>query len=713
MGRKAKKIITKKLMTEQVVQLFLKNSASGLNYKQISAKLDIKDGGLKQMITTILNELKASGFLEEEYTGKYKYKHKGAYVTGIVDMTSSGSAYIISDEVLEDIFVSRENMMNALHGDRVKVYVFVRKKAKKSEGEIVEIIDRARTTFVGTIEKATGFAFLIPESRNMPYDIFIPGDQLSKARNGDRAIVKIVTWSKGSKNPVGEIVEILGKAGDHQAEMHAILAEFQLPIRFSQDVIQAADNLPDQITPEDIASRRDFREITTFTIDPEDAKDFDDALSFRRLENGNFEIGVHIADVTHYVRENTLLEKEAAERATSVYLVDRVVPMLPERLSNFICSLRPHEDKLCFAAVFEMNEAAQVLDSWFGRTIIHSNHRFTYQEAQTGIDTHEGPLSEELDILNKLAQTMRKNRFRQGAIAFDRVELKFKLDEAGKPLGVFQRLHGTANELIEEFMLLANKMVAEYVGKVEKGRMPKTFVYRIHDKPDQEKLANLSAFIQRFGYTINPGKGESTSHALNRLLDLVDGRPEQNIIETLAVRSMAKAIYSTANIGHYGLAFPYYTHFTSPIRRYPDMMVHRLLAAYLNGEKSKEQEVFEAKSKHSSFMEQQAAQAERASVKYKAVEFMQDKIGKVFDGIISGVTDWGLYVEIIENKIEGMVPIRELDDDFYIFDDKEYCITGQNTDKQYRLGDVVHVQIIRTNLAKKQLDLAIVENVNR
>lgn len=709
MGRKSRRIVTKKMLTDQIVDLFLKSSSAGLNYKQIAAKLDIKDGGLKQMITTILYDLKGSGVLEEQETGKFKYKHKGAYIQGTVDMTSSGSAYILSNEVLEDVFVSRENMMNALHGDTVKVYVFARKRSRKAEGEIVEVIQRARTTFVGTLEKVNSFAFLIPDHKNMPYDIFIPADQIAKAKSGDRAIVKIVSWSKGTKNPVGELVEILGRSGDHHAEMHAILAEFGLPIRFPEEINKAAESLDDRITEEEIARRRDFREILTFTIDPEDAKDFDDAISFRKLENGNYEIGIHIADVTHYVSENTILEREASERATSVYLVDRVVPMLPERLSNFICSLRPNEDKLCFSAVVEMNDKAEVLDRWFGRTIIHSNHRFTYQQAQDVIDQKEGPLAAELEILNTLAQSMRKNRFKQGAIAFDRIELKFKLDEKGKPLGVYQRIHGTANELIEEFMLLANRLVAEFIGKTEKGRLPKTFVYRIHDKPDPEKLMNLATFIQRFGYTINPGKGESTSHALNRLLDQVEGKAEQNIIETLAVRSMAKAVYSTSNIGHYGLSFAHYTHFTSPIRRYPDMMVHRLLAAYLDQQKSKDQEIFESKCKHSSFMEQQAALAERASVKYKAVEFMQDKIGQSFEGIISGVTEWGIYVEMIDTKIEGMVPIRELDDDFYIFDESEYRLSGQNRGRQFRLGDQIKVCIVRTNLVKKQLDLAIAD----
>jgi ribonuclease R len=709
MGRKIRKIVTKKMLSDQVIDLFLKSPSGGLNYKQIAAKLDIKDGGLKQLITTILYELKATGILEEEYAGNFKYKHKGAYVTGTVDMTTSGSAYILTDEMLEDIFISREHMLNALHGDTVKVYVFARKRSRKAEGEIIEIIKRARATFVGTIDKVNNFAFLIPDHKNMPFDIFIPAEQLSKAKNGDRAIVKIVSWSKGTKNPVGEIVEILGKTGDHHAEMHAILAEFGLPIRFPEEINRAAESLDEKITQEEIARRRDFRDILTFTIDPEDAKDFDDALSFRRLENGNYEIGIHIADVTHYIQENSLLEKEAAERATSVYLVDRVVPMLPERLSNFICSLRPHEDKLCFSAVVEMNDQAQVINRWFGRTIIHSNQRFSYQDAQEIIDKKEGILADELAILNRLAQTMRQNRFKQGAIAFDRIELKFKLDENGKPLGVYQRLHGTANELIEEFMLLANRLVAEFIGKTERGRQAKTFVYRIHDKPDPEKLMNLATFIQRFGYTINPGKGESTSHALNRLLDQVEGKAEQNIIETLAVRTMAKAVYSTSNIGHYGLSFAHYTHFTSPIRRYPDMMVHRLLAAYLNQEKSKDLENYESLCKHSSFMEQQAAMAERASVKYKAVEFMQDKIGQIFSGIISGVTEWGIYVEMIENKIEGMIPIRDLDDDFYVFDDSEYCLSGQNHGKQYRLGDQINVKIVRTNLVKKQLDLSISE----
>ncbi len=705
MSKIQKTRITKKSLTQDVINLFSKSPGTPLNYKQIASKLALRDGAHKQLLNSILYDLTEIQFLEEVYRGKFKFKFQGAYIEGKVDMTASGSAYIISDDVKEDVFVSRENLLNALHGDEVKVYVFARRKSKKAEGEVVEIIKRARETFVGTIEQSDRYAFLVSDNKNMPFDIFLPLNQEKPVKHGYRAIVKIVEWPKRAKNPVGEIIEIIGKAGEHESEMHTILAEFQLPYHFPKEVNQEAEKLSDEISSTEISNRKDFRSITTFTIDPADAKDFDDALSIQALPNGNFQIGVHIADVTHYVKQNSILEQEAVNRATSVYLVDRVIPMLPEKLSNHVCSLRPHEDKLCFSAVFEMDQQAKVLNEWFGRTIIHSDRRFAYEEAQVIIDSGEGELFEELILLNDLAQKMRQNRFNNGAIAFDRIELKFKIDDKGKPLGVFERIHGTANELIEEFMLLANKKVAELVGKTDKGKVAKTFVYRVHDKPNPDKLLNFASFIKRFGYNINPGKGETTSHSINKILDQLEGKPEQNIIETLAVRTMAKAVYTTKNIGHYGLSFSHYTHFTSPIRRYPDMMVHRLLQAYLDGSKSADESDFEKKCKHSSHQEQQAAMAERASIKYKAVEFMQDKVGQIFDGIISGVTDWGLYVEIIENKIEGMVPIREIDDDFYFFDESEYSLIGQRKGKVFRLGDSIKVIINRTNLVKKQIDM--------
>jgi ribonuclease R len=538
----------------------------------------------------------------------------------------------------------------------------------------------------------------------MPYDIFIPLPKLKGAKNGDKVIVRITEWPEKYRNPFGEVVNVLGKPGENETEMHAILAEFDLPYEFNKKVEQAANKVSEVITEKDYKARRDFRDITTFTIDPTDAKDFDDALSIQKLGNGNWQIGVHIADVTHYVTPDSIVEKEAFERATSVYLVDRVVPMIPEKLSNMVCSLRPNEEKLCYSIVFELDKNADILDQWIGRTIIKSNKRFDYEEAQAIIEGGEGEFKSELLLLNDLALKIRARRFKNGAISFERVEVKFDIDEKGKPLGVYFKEHKESNQLIEEFMLLANKRIAEFIGQVKKGQKAKTFVYRIHDKPDPEKLERFSKFIHRFGYSINTSGHKNITTSINSLLDEVQGKNEQNVIETLAVRSMAKAVYSTKNIGHYGLSFPFYSHFTSPIRRYPDMMVHRMLTDYMKSEKSKNKNKYEDMCKHASEMERKAAEAERASIKYKQVEFMKDHIGEDFDGIISGVTEWGFYVELNESKCEGLVHIRELDDDYYFFDEDNYSIIGRRNKKTYQLGDPVKIKIVKADLEKKQLD---------
>jgi ribonuclease R len=700
--------MTKNQLTGLIKAIFEKETTRIFNYKQLSARLEIKDSAERVMISKVLNELKGQGYIQEIQKGRYRIKQSGAYVTGSVDMTRMGYGFIITDDIEEDVFVSGRNLNTALHGDTVKVRLLLGRKGARPEGEVIQILERARESFVGTIELMPQFAFLIPDTKGMPFDLFIPKDKLKGARQGEKAVARIIEWDKRQKNPVAEIIEVLGMPGEHETEMHSILAEFELPSKFSNEVEAAAAGIPIEITAAEIGKRRDFRKVPTFTIDPADAKDFDDALSLRKSDDGNWEVGVHIADVTHYVQENSILEKEASFRATSVYLVDRVVPMLPEKLSNNVCSLRPNEDKLTYSAVFKMDDSGRVLNEWFGRTIINSDNRFSYQEAQQIIDGGEGPMKDVVLTLHNMAQKLRAKRFDTGAFSFERTEVQFELDDKGYPLGIRFRQSGSSNQLIEEFMLLANKKVAEFVG-MKRGEKAKTFVYRIHDNPDPDKIVAFSKFIRRFGYQLESSNVGSLALSMNKLIKEVSGKKEQNIIETLALRSMAKAVYSTDNIGHYGLSFKHYSHFTSPIRRYPDMMVHRLLTAYLNGEGSKDQEKYEKLCIHSSKRERLAVEAERASIKYKQVEFMQDKLGEVFEGVISGVTEWGIYVELVENHCEGMVSIRDLDDDFYEYDEENYCIRGRHSGKEFTLGDLTRVLVVKADLQKKQLDFMLEE----
>ena len=696
-GKKKSFNINKQMLTNKIIGLFTNNPTKLFNYKQIAKQFEITDDSAKGLITAILYEQRDYGTLVEISRGKFKFTSQGGYVTGKVELTLRGVGYIISDESDEDVFVTQSNLNHALNGDIVKVYLYAKKRGRQPEGEVVEILNRTTQNIVGVVEVSKTFAFMVANSRQMPYDVFIPLPKLKGAKNGDKVIVRITEWPEKYRNPFGEVINVLGKPGENDTEMHAILAEFDLPYEFDKKVEQAANNVSEIITEEDYKERRDFRDITTFTIDPADAKDFDDALSIQKLGNGNWQIGVHIADVTHYVRPESIVENEAFERATSVYLVDRVVPMIPEKLSNMVCSLRPNEEKLCYSIVFEIDKNADILDQWIGRTIINSDKRFNYAEAQAIIEGGEGEFKDELLLLNELAQKIRARRFKNGAISFERVEVKFNIDENGKPLGVYFKEQKESNQLIEEFMLLANKRVAEFIGKVEKGQKAKTFVYRIHDKPDPEKLERFSKFIQRFGYSINTTGHKNITTSINDLLDEVQGKKEQNVIETLAVRSMAKAVYSTKNVGHYGLSFSHYSHFTSPIRRYPDMMVHRMLSDYMKGEKSKNKDKYEDMCKHASVREKKAAEAERASIKYKQVEFMKDHIGDDFDGIISGVTEWGFYVELNDSKCEGLVHIRELDDDYYFFDEDNYAIIGRRNKKTYQLGDPVKIKIVRAD----------------
>ncbi|MEI6138657.1 MAG: ribonuclease R [Mariniphaga sp.] len=694
-------------LKKAILSVYYEESNKAFNYRQIGAAVGAKGDSELQLVNGALQELRDAETLVETERGKYQLKSQGGTATGIIELNPKGYGQLTSEELNEPVFVSAANMNHALDGDKVRVRLYARRKRSNPEAEVIEILERAKTTFVGTVEISQFSAFLIP-SKKTPFDLFIPKDKLLGAKHGQKAVARILDWPERARNPFAEIIDVLGDAGENNTEMHAILAEFDLPYKYPEAVEKAANKIPEQIPADEIKNRRDFRDVPTFTIDPADAKDFDDALSIQKLENGLWEVGVHIADVTYYVKPESLLEDEAYNRATSVYLVDRVVPMLPEKLSNGVCSLRPNEDKLCFSAVFQLDDKSTVHHEWFGRTIIHSARRFSYEEAQQVIETGDGDLKVEILQLDDLAKQLRDIRFKSGSIGFDRVEVKFEIDKDGKPLSVFFKESKDSNKLIEEFMLLANKRVAEFVGKPGSKKRERTFVYRIHDKPDPEKLDTFNHFIKRFGYGIQTNNPQTVSASMNKLIENVAGKKEQNVIETLAIRTMAKAEYSTRNIGHYGLGFEYYTHFTSPIRRYPDMMVHRLLARYLEDGRSVQADQYEEMCKHSSDMENKAASAERASIKYKQVEFMSDKIGQQFKGVISGVKDWGIYVELDENKCEGMVPLFELTDDFYEFDEKNYCIIGQRTHKKYQLGDAIEVEIARANLEKKQLDFRIV-----
>lgn len=704
--KKAGKRMNKKQLTELLMALFQQHPTDELPQKYIFDSLRLTTHPLKMLCMEILYDFIEDDFIKESSKHRYKLNNRGIEMTGTFHRKKNGNNTFLPDDGGEPILIAERNSAHAMDGDKVKVFFFPKRKHRMIEAEVVEILERSNDTFVGTLNINKSYAFLLTESRRLANDIFIPKDKLKGGKNGDKAVVKVTEWPAEFKNPIGEVIDVLGPSGDNNAEMHAILAEFGLPYVYPKKVVAAAEKISTEISAEEIAKREDFRNVLTFTCDPADAKDFDDALSIRKTENGLWEVGVHIADVTHYVEEGGIIDKEALNRATSVYLVDRTIPMLPEKLCNNLCSLRPDEDKLAYSVIFELDEDAYVRNSRIVHTIIRSNRRFCYEEVQAIIENQQGEFVDEILVLDKMAKKLRERRFKNGAVNFDRVEVKFNIDENGKPLSVYFKESKDANKLIEEFMLLANRTVAEKIGKVGKDKKAKTFVYRVHDLPDPEKLDNLSQFISRFGYKLRTsGSKNDITKSLNKLLNDVRGKKEENLIETISVRAMMKAYYSTNNIGHYGLAFEYYTHFTSPIRRYPDMMVHRLLTRYLEEDgRSANLKKYEGMCEQSSKMEEVAAQAERASIKYKQVEFMSDKIGQVFEGVISGISDWGIYVELNETKCEGLVPMRDLDDDYYEFDEKNYCLRGRRDHHVYQLGDALKVKIARADLEKKQLD---------
>ena len=707
--------LTKDALQTRIFDFFEKESKTPYNYKQVSASIGVKAPKEFALVVEILEELALAGVLIETTPGKFKSKKKQhSNVIGTFSRRSNGKNTVILDEGdREGIFVAERNSMHALNGDRVEVHISAKRWGCDPEAIVTRIVERKEQVFVGTLKIDKYFAHLITDSKFLASDIVIPRDMIGEAKAGDKVTARIVEWHEDTNTPIGEIVDILGETGYNDAEIHAILAEYGLPYKYPEEVTKAAEKIDAEITPEIIAQRKDFRDITTFTIDPKDAKDFDDALSIRKLENGLWEVGVHIADVTHYVTPGSIIDKEAEQRATSIYLVDRTIPMLPERLCNEICSLRPNEDKLAYSCILELDDNANVHKYEICHTVINSDRRFTYEEAQQVIETGEGDYKDEILQLDKLAKQLREARYQHGSVDFDRTEVRFEIDETGRPISVYFKRSQDANKLIEEFMLLANKKVAEFIGKVDDKKKAKPFVYRVHDTPDLEKLSNLSEIAYRFGYKLKTGGSASVANqSLNKMLQSAKNRPEENLLSTLAMRSMAKAIYTTVNIGHYGLAFDYYTHFTSPIRRYPDMMVHRLLDRYMAGGRAVSEIKLEDECEHSSSMEQLASNAERASIKYKQVEYLGERLGNVYEGVISGVTEWGIYVEIDENKCEGLVAIRDLEDDYYEFDEKNYCLIGRNTNQRYQLGDKVTIQIARADLTKKQLDFVLVDENN-
>ena len=717
MSKKPKKLGNKpKNFTAQLFKILSKEPSKSFNYKQIAAILELSDTKSRNEIIRDLKILKAQDKIHETEIGKYQIISKSEYYEGVIDMTSRKNGYFVCEELEDDVFVPFINLNHALDGDKVKAYIYNRRSSRKPEAEVLEILERKKTEFVGVIDIQKNFGFVTTTNAKMYTDIFIPKNKINEAEHGDVVLVTLEDWPKKADSPFGSVIKVLGKPGEHNTEIHAILAEYGLPYDFPIEVEAYANKIDTSITEEEIKNRRDMRDVLTFTIDPKDAKDFDDALSFQVLENGNYEIGVHIADVSHYLQEGTILDDEAYNRATSVYLVDRVVPMLPEVLSNFACSLRPNEEKYTFSAIFQLNNKAEVVDSWFGRTVIYSDQRFSYEEAQEIIESKSDIIPAHISLTGKeysvpkpivdatlkmdeLAKILRRKRMAAGAISFDKVEVKFHLNKEAEPIGVYFKQSKDSNHLIEEFMLLANRKVAEFIGKQKK-----TFIYRIHDEPNEDKLINLQTVIAKFGYSINFRSKKDISSSLNNLLSEVQGKKEQNLVDTLTIRSMSKAAYSTENIGHYGLAFDYYSHFTSPIRRYPDVMAHRLLQFYLDGGKSASEELFEEKCMHSSDRENLAAKAERDSVKYMQVKYMQDHKDEEFLGVISGVTEWGIYVEIIENKCEGMCRIREIRDDYYTFDDKQYALVGEVSKNILQLGDEIYVKVKNADLVKKQLD---------
>ena len=709
--------LNRRVMTDMVTDWFRDNQDRTISVKRLYDELQLKTHPMRSMCLDIVLDLLDDGFLSEK-DGQFQLKQKRTFLDGVLQRRAGGKNYFVPDDGSEAIFIAERNCAGAVNGDRVRIVQFARRPHSGPEGEVTEILKRAKDTFVGTLQVKGKFAYLVTPDKS-DRDIFIPSASLKKGKNGEKAVVKVVEWpDTPDRNPVGKVVDILGAAGENDTEMHAILAEYGLPYSYPENVEQEALAISSDISETELAGREDFRGVTTFTIDPRDAKDFDDALSIRPIKKGLWEVGVHIADVSHYVQEGGIIDKEAFKRATSVYLVDRTIPMLPEKLCNNLCSLRQDEDKLTYSVILEMTDDAKVKNSRIARTVIRSNRRFTYEEVQAIIEREQqggkdklpgDEFRNEIMTLDSLAKILRDKRFAEGALSFDRIEVRFDIDEKGHPLSVFFKESKDANKLVEEFMLLANRTVAEFIGKVRGGATPKTFVYRVHDEPDPERLGNLQQFIAKFGYKIKTtGTHIEMAKSMNKLLSDVKGKKEQELIETISIRSMQKACYTTENIGHYGLAFEYYTHFTSPIRRYPDLMVHRLLTRYLAGGRSVSQMKYEEFCEHCSNREQVAEQAERASIKYKQVEYMADRLGQTYDAVISGVTEWGIYAEIIENKCEGMIPIRSLGGDYYEFDEKNYCLTGQRTRRRYRLGDHVQIRVARCNLEKKQMDYELV-----